>query len=553
MRGRELSRRDFLRFGGGVAAIVVGTDVAGILGNRAYAAAAAASPLTFHITDAIKEMGTHNRENSARCYFWVFKEDRFPAEVPGPTIFVTQGETIDITVINDLDEPHAMVIPGMLDTGEIPPVQDAPNNVFVGQFTATTTGSFLYHDNLNAPVNRVMGLHGAFIVMPAAPVGANKWTPYAAPTPQVQQLFNELGTAAHWPGLAWEEGDPATMTPPFRQYVWICHQASAALFRDVGSLGQGVIMPPAEIVERFTRDAFAPNSHDINLASDIPQFFTPNGQPGHFSHDNPVITPMARVGEPLVIRILNAGLMTHSMHLHANHFYVISVDGVVQGAPVGVGADNATLARPGVIWVDTFTLNPPGAPSSRYDILVPFMRCPDVPNTRGIGRGGAPDPALISLAGTTAWPPEQELDIFIPDAGTALSSVDGVTPVPLRVRQSPLCFPVHDHSEPSQTTQGGNYNTALISGMYFIGDRNIPLPHFHAEDLFAAPGANHGAHPALPPQTFPMDHDLAMMLGLDQTPQVLVYGINQARTACIQGASKDDSLPWIADRPPFPV
>ena len=39
---------------------------------------------------------------------------------------------------------------------------------------------------------------------------------------------------------------------------------------------------------------------------------------------------------------------------------------------------------------------------------------------------------------------------------------------------SPVCFPMHDHSEPSQVAQGGNYNCGLISGIDFIGDRNTP-------------------------------------------------------------------------------
>jgi hypothetical protein len=39
------------------------------------------------------------------------------------------------------------------------------------------------------------------------------------------------------------------------------------------------------------------------------------------------------------------------------------------------------------------------------------------------------------------------------------------------MRQSPLCYPMHDHSEPSQTANGGNYNCGLIAGIYMVGDR----------------------------------------------------------------------------------
>jgi hypothetical protein len=51
---------------------------------------------------------------------------------------------------------------------------------------------------------------------------------------------------------------------------------------------------------------------------------------------------------------------------------------------------------------------------------------------------------------------------------------------------------MHDHSEPSQTSQGGNYNTGLISGIYFIGDRNGTM-------------------------NFPIDEDFQMMLDLGRS------------------------------------
>ena len=44
------------------------------------------------------------------------------------------------------------------------------------------------------------------------------------------------------------------------------------------------------------------------------------------------------------------------------------------------------------------------------------------------------------------------------------------------MRLSPVCFPMHDHSEPSQVAQGGNYNCGLISGIVFTGDRKGGRP-----------------------------------------------------------------------------
>ena len=55
---------------------------------------------------------------------------------------------------------------------------------------------------------------------------------------------------------------------------------------------------------------------------------------------------------------LNAGLWTHSMHLHANHMWVTSMNGV---------------ANPNPIWVDVFRVDP----MDRIDYTVPYMRPPD--------------------------------------------------------------------------------------------------------------------------------------------------------------------------------
>ena len=54
----------------------------------------------------------------------------------------------------------------------------------------------------------------------------------------------------------------------------------------------------------------------------------------------------------------------------------------------------------------------------------------------------------------------------IPKVGTQLGGI------PVDAPLSPMCYPMHDHSEPTQTAQGGNYNQGLIAGMMFTGDRN---------------------------------------------------------------------------------
>ncbi|MEH7492031.1 multicopper oxidase domain-containing protein [Neobacillus niacini] len=440
-----MKRRDFVKYaGGGLAALVVGSVMPAWISNNSLFAVKQVQELNFTITDAIKDMVSHNSINQAQCFFWLYKEANFPAEIPGPHIFTTEGSLIKVSITNELDEPHAFFIPGMVNSGPIAP--GATKNI---QFIASKAGTYLYYDNLNAPVNRVMGLHGALIVMPNEAAPGHKFTPYSNPTPAVQQLFDDFGSTSHFPGLAWEQGDPTTHTPAFRQYVWLLHAASSRLFAEVGNYPPGRDYPAAQFISAYQRDRF--RSDGLNRK---PDYFTINGHSGWFAAHNPTITPHHRVGEPAVIRILNAGISMHSLHIHANHVYATGKNGVVEENP---------------IWMDTLTVKPLDV----IEWVVPFTRPPDVPNERGIG---LPDKPLISIpnprisgsAPHPVWPPTEELGTFMPKRGEEAGDFD------ISVQLSPICYPMHDHSEASQSAQGGNYGLGMMSGLHFIGDRNTP-------------------------------------------------------------------------------
>jgi|GEM_PF-844151 len=496
---RDLRRRDFLRYAGmGVATLVVGCGGGGGGGGAAppgdtppvvdppvvvdpAVPGTVVDTLNFTITDVMKEMVTHQPGNPAECYFWVFKEDRFPADAPGIQIYAIEGDLIELNVTNALDGPHSFFIPGrrpqddpLVDTGPI-----APGETVSLTFEAKEPGTYLYHDNLNAPVNRVMGLHGAFVIIPRQAASGHKLTPYKSPSQGVQQLFDDFGSTAWWPGLAWDEGDenPDSFVAPMRQYIWLCHQASPVLFAEVGEFAQansGADYPADQFIELFTNDTFLNTSNDARTGTNAafpvksatfnrkPHFFTINGQSGHFSHNNAAIVPMHRVGEPTLVRILNAGLSAHAMHLHANHFFVTAIDNEPQENP---------------LWLDVHGLYPMG----HMDYTIPYMRPPDIPNARGVGRA---DQGLVSATGQRTWPPIEEFERHHPEIGdVVVQNFAGTGTIDLAQRQSPLCYPMHDHSEASQTAQGGNYNCGLIAGIYFLGDRNGRM-NFPIEDDF---------------------------------------------------------------------
>jgi hypothetical protein len=504
-----MKRRDFLKLGvAGATTIFVGR-IPGFGVTDANAAVVNQS-LVITITDGIKDMHTKNALAAgivdpnpipAQCHFWIYKMvadgKALPPDSPGPTICAVKGDTVTLEIFNDLDEPHNFFIPGIFDatTDAVDKVDGVtkypagipPGKTVVGMLTCSVSGAHLYHDNLNAPVNRVMGLHGGLIVRPEVPVGANNITPYDTPTPHVQDIFNAFGTSV-WPGLKWEQGDAATNTPPFRQYLWILHQSSPNLFKKVLELPPGQIFDAQLFQRQFLRDPFS-----ATRANDVPQYFTITGQSGFFSHFSPTITPIGRIGEPVVIHIINAGLWTHSMHYHFNHFYVTYDNSPSNGGVFGDGVSTNP------IWIDIYNIDP----MDTVDYVLPFMRSPNIPTTRGLG---LPDPPLQTVNGHPCYPPIEELNVFMPAIGTTALSAAGAT-VSLAQRESPLCYPMHDHSEPSQTSQGGNYNTGMISGVYCSGDRNLVNQRDVNGNLLSA-----SLRTITPSDLdFPMDEDFAMM------------------------------------------
>ena len=119
-----MRRRDFIKYlGGGAAALIVGTSLPSWVHKESNLVKSAqlVQSLDFTITDAVKDMISHNSINQAQCYFWLYKEKNLPVEIPGPLIFTTEGSTVKIKITNALDEPHAFYIRDLLNSGPIQP------------------------------------------------------------------------------------------------------------------------------------------------------------------------------------------------------------------------------------------------------------------------------------------------------------------------------------------------------------------------------------------------------------------------------------------------
>lgn len=405
-----MKRRDFLKYSGyGLAGILVGCsggsnggsntppggggDGGDGSGDGGDGNGGGTTPLvtrTFNVTMAA---ALFEMVDGQTVFMWSFTDPQGVPRMPGPVFEVTEGEVIRINVTNALTENHVFAIPGVVESGVI-----APGTTVAVTFTAPAAGTYLYLDPLKAPVNRVLGLHGPLVVLPK--LGNS---PYSTPTPAVQQLFDDLGTTPHFPKHALS---PAGWQHE-RTRIWLMHQVDPAFNARVQN---GETISPAEMRANF-----------------LPRYFTINGRSGVFSSHDPNTSLEGRIGQPMLVRILNAGLYTHSLHLHANHFYLTAVNNAVQ--------DN-------VFDIDSIHL----FPEDRMDWLVPFVRPPDIPGNQAIPlRTLLPQELALVLGG---------------------------------VPQSPLGYPMHCHMEVSQTAAGGNYPQGNVAHIEFLGDLDgVDYPH----------------------------------------------------------------------------
>ena len=313
---KNISRRDFLKLSScGMAAIAVGAAGGYGLLWRDSEAMAASQTLTVTIIEAEHEM-----TDLVRVPVWAYSING-TTSVPGTAIFAVEGDDLEINVTNNLTVDHAFSVPGVVDSGSI-----APRQTVQVKFKAPQAGTYMYLDPLNAPVNRVMGLYGALVVLPRLPV-----TPYSNPTSTIKNLFEDFGTAPHFPGHPWD---------PSRTWIWIVASVDPV------------------------KNALAANTPTVSSSTFTtgyaPRYFMINGKSGFFSSYDHSIEIAGNQGQPTLIRTMNAGLSWHSLHTHFNHCYILAVDGVPQSN----------------LWlVDVWTVGP----MDRKDVLMPFIQPPDIP------------------------------------------------------------------------------------------------------------------------------------------------------------------------------
>src|SRR5215468_9233224 len=179
------------------------------LATAAFAATPGITGPTFNLT---AQQAFLNQPDGEAIYSWGYGCNGAPAgfqptlpnqncptmQVPGPTLIVTEGASVTVTLTNNLPTAAgntSILFPGftVATTGGVTGLltqEAAPGGTVTYTFTASSPGTHAYYSGTQGDLQIEMGLYGAIIVIPAtATIPANCTSGLAA---------SNLLAEAHW-------------------------------------------------------------------------------------------------------------------------------------------------------------------------------------------------------------------------------------------------------------------------------------------------------------------------------------------------------------------
>jgi hypothetical protein len=259
---------------------------------------------------------------------------RTRAQYPAPTLILQQGDTVTITVQNNLtihpDYPGSdntsLVFPGHDVTscsgaaGALTCEATPGGGTASYTFTADQPGTYLYHSGTDPAIQVEMGMLGAIVVRPYG---------YDALNP----------TAYGHPDSAYD-----------REYLFVLSEMDSRIHQMVE---YGDTFAGSDLLGDFFSNYWFINGRtapDTMAAPDVPWLPT---QPYN-------ILPQMHPGETVLMRVISAGRDLHPYHHHGNHASIIARNGRLLSSGPGAGADLAyevftIQAVPGDTFDATFT------------------------------------------------------------------------------------------------------------------------------------------------------------------------------------------------------
>jgi FtsP/CotA-like multicopper oxidase with cupredoxin domain len=253
-------------------------------------------------------------------------------QVPGPTLIVTEGQTVTVNLTNNLPTAAgntSILFPGFnvstSCTASTPVGQQglltceaAPLGTVTYTFTASSPGTRAYYSGTQGDLQIEMGLYGAVIVLPSSASGV--LSTCAASTQQTNNLRAEA---------FWHESD-------FRL-------AAAAYDHPESCYDREYLFQFSEMDPKIHVQALAQSTRSCTGCMNVvtepyhPAYFMINGRsmpddmdPNYsfqYPHQPYNGDPHMHPGELVLLRIIGQGRWQHPFHEHGNHVRILARDG----------------------------------------------------------------------------------------------------------------------------------------------------------------------------------------------------------------------------------
>ena len=254
-------------------------------------------------------------------------------QIPGPTLIVTEGQTVTVTLTNNLPSSAgntSILFPGfqVTTTGGVAGLltgEAAHGGTVTYSFTASSPGTRAYYSGTQGDLQVEMGMYGAIIVLPSSiPAACTSGLPLTNPgnnaTAQLDAGEKDfrLAAAAYDHAATCYDREYlfqfSEMDPNIHRKAE--EQVAAAGNCTAGAAGCSLNVPtePYHPAYFMINGRSMPDDMDPNYAAQYPH--QPyNGDP----HMHP--------GEVTLLRIIGQGRWQHPFHEHGNHVRILARDG----------------------------------------------------------------------------------------------------------------------------------------------------------------------------------------------------------------------------------
>jgi manganese oxidase len=304
--------------------------------------ASVADPARVHDLQLWLAVGTHEPLPGRPVFGLGFTlEEGGPLQVPGPEIRVREGDTVRVRLMNahHTIHWHGLSVPWGMD-GVPYMTQSLGDGSFLYEFVARETGTYWYHCHVDVPSHVDLGMFGAIIVEPRDPA-------QDPPFDREATLFLHEFDSKAWTLHDTAVNDPANAAKVPRNPGELLRflEGEATTYADFAALQAGAATGTYAAGSVGPRDHYPQASFRYMPRYDT---FMINGKA--FPETEPVYL---RSGETLRLRLVNAGQLTHTVHLHGHHGLVTHKDGYPLPAGARYHADTIGLF-----------------PGERYDVYV---------------------------------------------------------------------------------------------------------------------------------------------------------------------------------------